>query len=300
VILRSKESKGAVWTSLLQRSVVSFGWRGSAVSYILNDQVGQPQKMLNAGGTVSWHRVAGIFGDTVSQPVGATAANPLRFPGQQFDPNMALHYNYFRDYDPATGRYLETDPIGLAGGVNLYEYVGGNPISRSDQRGLRPVDVYIWPYEGSKSSVGHVLITEHGDPNKIIVNQWPSEPVDSITDGRVPQINPPPSYEDAVRSEHGPAGSVYTVNAPNDLGLDRAARNQRNRRYWDTFPSGSDDETNCTYAAWAVLKAGGVEMGSHPLTPKALQDQLSRLARNRNGSIGPKRVYVPQPMVVFP
>ena len=45
--------------------------------------------------------VTGIFGDTVSQPVGTTAANPLRFPGQQFDPNLALHYNYFRDYDTA-------------------------------------------------------------------------------------------------------------------------------------------------------------------------------------------------------
>ena len=108
------------------------------VSYILNDQVGQPQKMLNASGTITWQRVAGIFGDTVSQPVGTTAANPLRFPGQQYDPNMGLHYNYFRDYDPATGRYLETDPIGLPGGINLYGYVQGNPINRVDPTGLAP------------------------------------------------------------------------------------------------------------------------------------------------------------------
>ena len=106
------------------------------VSYILNDQVGQPEKMLNAAGAVSWHRVAGIFGDTVSQPVGSTAANPQRFPGQQFDPNLALHYNYFRDYDPATGRYLETDPIGLDGGMGLYAYVDGNPVSEIDPLGL--------------------------------------------------------------------------------------------------------------------------------------------------------------------
>ena len=91
-----------------------------AVSYILNDHISQPQKMLNGSGAVSWHRVAGIFGDTVSQAVGTTAANPQRFLGQQYDPFSALHYNYFRDYDPATGRYLETDPIGLAGGANLY------------------------------------------------------------------------------------------------------------------------------------------------------------------------------------
>ena len=105
------------------------------VSYILNDQVGQPQKMLNAAGAVSWHRVAGIYGNTVSQPVGTTAANPLRFPGQQFDANLGLHYNYFRTYDPATGRYLETDPIGLAGGPNLYAYANGNPVRYSDPTG---------------------------------------------------------------------------------------------------------------------------------------------------------------------
>jgi RHS repeat-associated protein len=105
------------------------------VSYVLNDQVGQPQKMLNSSGAVSWQRVAGIFGDTVSQPFGSTSANPVRFPGQWYDANTGLHYNYFRDYDPMTGRYLETDPIGLDGGINPYVYVGGNPVNAGDPTG---------------------------------------------------------------------------------------------------------------------------------------------------------------------
>jgi RHS repeat-associated protein len=270
------------------------------VSYVLNDHIGQPQKMVNASGAVTWHRVSGVYGDTVSQPVGTTAANPQRFPGQQYDANLGFAYNYFRDYDQTTGRYLEADPVGLKGGPNLYAYVSANPIGKADPWGLRPVDVYIWNYEGSKSSLGHVLITEHNNPGKIIVNQWPSQPVDSITDSRVPQIQPPPTYQDAVRSEGGPADARYAVEVPNDAGLDKAARNQRNRRYWDTFPSGNPDETNCTYAAWSVLKAGGVELGSHPLTPKALQDQLSQLIRNRNGSIGPNRAFTPQPVIFIP
>jgi RHS repeat-associated protein len=133
-------------TGAAQRNYVYLNGRPLAVvdaagtvNYILNDHLGQPQKMLNAAGAVTWHRVAGVYGDTASQPVGTTAANPNRFPGQQQDAVTGLYYNYFRDYDPATGRYLEADPIGLNGGVNVYAYVGGNPVNAVDFYGLETV-----------------------------------------------------------------------------------------------------------------------------------------------------------------
>lgn len=64
------------------------------------------------------------------------AFRDLRFPGQYYDQETGLHYNYFRDYHPGIGRYVEPDPIGLDGGINLYAYVGSSPIRSSDRSGL--------------------------------------------------------------------------------------------------------------------------------------------------------------------
>ncbi len=65
-----------------------------------------------------------------------------RFPGQYFDKETNFHYNYFRYYEPETGRYISPDPIGLAGGLNTYGYVNGDPLLFVDPDGLNPRLIY--------------------------------------------------------------------------------------------------------------------------------------------------------------
>jgi RHS repeat-associated protein len=94
----------------------------------------------SASGRVEWQwDNSDPFGNNAASenPGGAGQFSfPLRFPGQYFDKETNTHYNINRDYDPAIGRYIESDPIGLDGGINTYAYVDGNPLSYVDPDGL--------------------------------------------------------------------------------------------------------------------------------------------------------------------
>ncbi|TAH32498.1 MAG: RHS repeat protein [Alphaproteobacteria bacterium] len=102
--------------------------------YILNDHLRTPTKLTNSAKAVLWDRFQTPFGENAS--LTGTKETNLRLPGQYFDFESNYHYNLMRDYDAKTGRYLQSDPIGLAGGINRYGYVGGNPANRIDPYGL--------------------------------------------------------------------------------------------------------------------------------------------------------------------
>ena len=106
----------------------------------MTDHLNAPTAVTDQNKAVVWEGHRKPFGET-EVTVAAIEQN-IRFPGQYFDSETGLHYNYFRDYDPGTGRYLQSDPIGLEGGINTYAYVNGNPLYWFDLFGLDFRDVY--------------------------------------------------------------------------------------------------------------------------------------------------------------
>ena len=104
------------------------------------DHLNTPRAARDEAAKVVWRWEGDAFGATLPNEDpdgdGVKVTVNLRFAGQYYDQETSLHYNYYRDYDPGTGRFLQSDPIGLAGGLNTYTYVGGNPISLVDPLGL--------------------------------------------------------------------------------------------------------------------------------------------------------------------
>ena len=141
------------------------------VAYLHNDHLGTPQAMTDAAAQLLWWRDQTPFGQTVS--TGGFSESPLRFPGQYADPESGLAYNYFRDYHPALGRYIQSDPIGLGGGLNTYGYVGGNPLAAIDLYGLETYVIIGHPTRGNPfghTAVGFPSTNEaysHGTDNPI-------------------------------------------------------------------------------------------------------------------------------------
>ncbi|HRH82386.1 MAG TPA: RHS repeat-associated core domain-containing protein [Thiobacillaceae bacterium] len=125
----------------------------TALYYYHTDHLGTPQAMTDAAGQVVWQADYEPFGKAVVKV--NSVQNNLRLPGQYFDAESGLHYNFFRDYDPGLGRYIQADPIGLAGGLNLYAYVGGNPVSKIDPLGLTGA-TGTWDTGASSSWNGNV------------------------------------------------------------------------------------------------------------------------------------------------
>jgi RHS repeat-associated protein len=130
---------------------------GAQTYFYQNDHLGTPQKLVGVNGAVVWAARYEAFG-AVNADVGQVE-NPLRFPGQYFDGETGLHYNFFRDYKPQAGRYITSDPIGLEGGINSYGYAGNGPLRYADPLGLLKITA---TFGGGLFSFGSGGTTETG------------------------------------------------------------------------------------------------------------------------------------------
>lgn len=105
-----------------------------ALYYIHTDHLGSPLALTDSNGTVQWKGSYDPYGNVTVEVNNIDQKQ--RSPGQYSDDETGLHYNYFRDYDPEIGRYIQSDPVGLDDGPNTYLYSSANPINRYDPNGL--------------------------------------------------------------------------------------------------------------------------------------------------------------------
>ena len=129
-----------VWLNDIPVATLRPNGSGVSLYYVHTDHLNTPRRISRpADNAIVWRWDSDPFGTNApaEDPDGDSIAivYNVRFPGQYFDAESGLNYNYFRDYDPAVGRYIESDPLGLSGGTNTYAYVDGNPISETDPTG---------------------------------------------------------------------------------------------------------------------------------------------------------------------
>jgi RHS repeat-associated protein len=144
-----------VWMGDVPVATLQPNGSGITIYYVHTDQLNAPRVITRlSDNAIAWRWDTDPFGTVApnQNPAGlGSFVYNLRFPGQYYLPESGLNYNYFRDYDPQTGRYIESDPIGLQGGsYSPYAYASGNPIIYVDPFGL------CWIYYQSTGLMLHV------------------------------------------------------------------------------------------------------------------------------------------------
>jgi RHS repeat-associated protein len=139
------------------------------IFYVHSDHLGTPRKVTRpSDSALMWRWDPDTFGSVApnQNPGGVgTYAYNLRFAGQYSLNESGLYYNYFRTYDPQTGRYVESDPLGLGGGVNTYAYVEGNPVANTDPFGLSKTDRWFGFNNRNFQWWFHNCYKQRGDPD---------------------------------------------------------------------------------------------------------------------------------------
>ncbi|MDP3222486.1 MAG: RHS repeat-associated core domain-containing protein, partial [Rubrivivax sp.] len=227
------------------------------VYFIHADHLNTPRVIVNQSNTPVWrwentHAFGANLPDENPDGNAQLFEYHPRFPGQYFDKETGLHYNYFRYYEPETGRYISSDPIGLGGGVNVWGYVEQNPLSFVDLMGLY-VTVIFYP---GASGFGHIGI---GVSSNITVGFYP---INTASNSRVLDGLPVPGV--MKLDERIPTKSLIISTTPEQDQAIQAAINRRS-----AFPSSYRlYDRNCATTVRDALRSGGI------ITPRTILPEV--------------------------
>lgn len=147
-----------VWMDNLPVAAIDGSGATVALSFVVADGMGTPRSISDVSGAQIWQWQYQTNPFAEKQPTGTSGYTfNLRYAGQYFDAERGVVYNLNRDYDPAVGRYLQSDQIGLAGGPSTYLYVAGNPLAAMDPLGLWSLTIQAYDVFG-----GGIVLTGEG------------------------------------------------------------------------------------------------------------------------------------------
>lgn len=137
-----------IWLDTMPVGLFSGAAANQELHYLQPDYLGTPRVVIDAIANTAiwrWDLEGEVYGNTIPNQDpdvnGAVFVLNMRYPGQRYDAVSGLNYNFYRDYDAASGRYTESDPIGLEGGIATYRYVRANPLLYVDSLGLQNVHI---------------------------------------------------------------------------------------------------------------------------------------------------------------
>lgn len=249
---------------------------GDTIHYVYTDNLGTPRAITTQAGTViwDWPYNQNPFGEAPASGNGYTLN--LRYPGQYYDQEDGLNYNHFRDYEPTTGRYIESDPIGLDGGISTYAYASSNPILLNDPTGrtvtmtCRPLSMLgaigvntimhcsaiIWHYEKDPCT---------GELHKVITAQY------SLPYGaRQPTTNQSnQTYKDDRDAFNSPTSNDYNYDIAPPPGVSQSDFDNQVTQFGSTYSQGPYHLTgpNSNTAAADIIAGPG---GTPPPVPGAV------------------------------